>query len=109
MKKLLALYALTLLFNTAKTQVNEYFYSDNEQKEGGKIFCHLKYQNTIIIGGRTFDKAKYQPCLICVDTTGTVLWNTAINDTSTYGGYYIYIPKMFLGKDGYIYAFCRDF
>jgi hypothetical protein len=107
MKKLITLYALLLFLNPIRAQVAEYYYSDTTQKEGGKIYDHLKYNNTIIVAGRSFDKTKYKPAIIRIDTTGTVLWNTAVNDTTNYSSN-IVAGKIMRGNDGYIYAACSD-
>lgn len=81
-------------------------FEDLEPKENGVAICHLKIQNKIIVGGSFFGKQKYYPSIMCIDTLGSVLWNTALVDTSTYS--YLDIntgaQKLTYGNDGYIYA-----
>jgi hypothetical protein len=109
MKKIIALFAMLLFFNTLNAQVSEYYYSDTEQKEGGKIFDHLKYDNTIIIAGKSFDKVKNKPAIIRIDTLGNTMWNTSLNDNSTYITPNAHVDKLIMGMDGYIYATCFDY
>lgn len=84
---------------------NTYF-EDVEAKENGIASCHIKFQNKIIVGGSFFGKQKYYPSIMCIDTLGSVLWNTALVDTSSYS--YLDIntgaQKLTYGNDGYIYA-----
>lgn len=99
---------LTALFYSLllSSQTSEQYFNDNLLKEGTTVEVYFKYNNNIIVGGRSFDKAKYNPAIICIDTLGNVLWSTSDNDTSVYnwgtGGSYVY--KMTLGMDKYIYA-----
>lgn len=94
-------------FIEVNAQLSESFFSNSEQEEGGKINCHLKFNNTIIIGALSSEKTKNKPAVICIDTFGNTIWNTAITDTnSSLIGHFVY--KMILGKDGFIYAFCAD-
>ncbi|MDF2451667.1 MAG: hypothetical protein K0S26_1171 [Bacteroidota bacterium] len=106
MKKIIFLLFIGLFFTKGiKAQISDSYFPDIEPKENGKILCHLKYHNKIIIGGSSFIKAKYFPSVICVDTLGNTLWNTAINDSSSYtlvssNGIY----KLMDSGDGYVFA-----
>jgi hypothetical protein len=81
-------------------------FEDVEPKENGIANCHIKFQNKIIVGGSFFGKQKYYPSIMCIDTLGSILWNTALADTSKYS--YLDVKtgaqKLTYGNDGYIYA-----
>lgn len=97
---------LFFIFQPLKSQNNQYFFSDTTQKEGGKVFDHLKYKNTIIIAGSTFDKTKQTPALIKIDTIGNVIWNTSNIETGSSDSSGV-IRNLLYGSDGYLYAYCQ--
>ncbi len=102
---IISLLIVLLYTEVTRAQVSDSYFPDIEPKENGLIHCHIKYHNKIIIGGSSFIKAKHFPSVICVDTLGNTLWNTAINDSSSYtlvssNGIY----KLLDSHDGYVFA-----
>lgn len=98
---LLSLFANEVILS----QIANTYFSDIEQKEGGSVIHHLKYQNTFILGGTSFEKKPMFPSIIRIDTLGNVIWNTSINDLSTYGNPNPYLYNLLDGNDGFIYAY----
>ncbi len=86
-------------------QVTEHYFSDAESKDGSAS-CHIKYNNSIIVGGQSFDRYRHQPVVMRVDTTGNVLWKTSDTDTAFYTGVYQRIWKLMDGNNGFVYALC---
>jgi hypothetical protein len=89
------------------SQIKENYFTDTEQKEGGKMYAHLKYKNTIIVAGQSFERVKFQPVIIRVDTAGNTVWNTGLLDTSNYNDSDWSVDKLLLGHDQYLYAVCK--
>lgn len=103
---LLTLFVL-LLVPQKKTnaQIAEYYFNDIEQKEGGKINDHVKGEDFIIIGGRSFDSFKYMPAITKVDTLGQAVWSTTTLDQTVYSSNNVFIHRLML-SDTFLYATC---
>ncbi|MNU80153.1 hypothetical protein D3C71_697760 [compost metagenome] len=104
MKTILLLSTLLLcLIARSQNGLTEYF--DSEQ-ERGTVRETIIYQDKLIFVGSSFEN-KMIPAMICVDTNGVVLWNTAINDATSYDFSYELSNqqyKLFLGTDGFVYS-----
>ena len=93
-----------LLIQCSFAQNTSYEITDLEQEEGN-VNKGIKYQDKIIYVGSSFESRKI-PTMICVDTNGNVVWNTAISDATSYtvsttsNQQY----KLILGSDGFIYS-----
>jgi hypothetical protein len=93
-----------LLIQCSFAQNTSYEITDVEQEEGN-VKQGIKYQDKIIYVGSSFESRKI-PTMICVDTNGNVVWNTAISDATNYtvsttsNQQY----KLILGSDGFIYS-----
>jgi hypothetical protein len=108
MNKVIILIVAIVICNLSNGQFVEHYFSDNEQKHNGKIFCTLRYENSIIIGGMSFEYSQRQPTIIRIDSLGNTLWNTGITDSTQYNPVYYLkrISHIILGNDGFIYAYC---
>lgn len=105
----LNIFIVLIFFSVSlNAQVSEHYFTDEEPKTEGKIVSHIKYQNNIIIGGNSFDNARFNPVLLRIDTTGKILWKTTSNDNKSYNSSRVYIHKFFIGLDSFIYASCYD-
>jgi hypothetical protein len=90
----------------AQPQVEEHYYQDVVEAEGGKVHDHLVLNGDIIVSGSSFDTYKFAPSITRLDTLGHVLWTTTSNDTTVYEGMGQYVEHLLLGSDGFIYASC---
>lgn len=102
--KALLLIILCIFSNAGFSQLTENYFSEQDVKDGGKATLSLRYKNQIIVGGTTFDRVRFNPNIICFDTTGNVVWQTIINDTSPYINDDVTIDKLILGSDSFVYA-----
>lgn len=81
-------------------QFSETYFNDTAQIAQGYASDRITYKNTLIVSGRVADA---QPGIVRIDTTGKQLWSvTGENPVSS--SYPIYVYRMFMGNDGYIYA-----
>lgn len=90
-------------FSSVFGQFSESYFSDNEIKEGGGIGPFVKGDNSIYIGGRSFDNYKGEPFVMKLDTLGEVIWSTTSLDTLEYNCSAEYISDLFLSGE-YVYA-----
>jgi hypothetical protein len=99
---LLSLFLLFIQYSFA--QNTSYEITDSEQEEGN-VNQGIKYQDKIIYVGSSFESRKI-PTMICVDTNGNVVWNTAISDATNYSVSTTSNQqfKLILGSDGFIYS-----
>lgn len=103
MNKIISVLVFVLLYTTVSAQIIEHYFNDTEKKEGGHLYDHVKYKNSIIIAGRSFDTRKYNPSVMRIDTLGNTIWRTI--DTTTYDPYSGGHISNLLVSDGYVYAF----
>jgi len=82
-------------------QNSEYYFNDTEGKEGNRIYTHIRYNNTVITGGYNLGETLGNGAIMCLDTTGNIVWNTTTNDTIQS----IVVLKLMLGSDGFLYAY----
>jgi hypothetical protein len=103
MRTILAL-TFVLLIQSLFAQNGSQEFTDIEQEEG-KVNQGIKYLDKIIYVGSSFESRKI-PTMICVDTIGNVVWNTAISDATNYtvSNTSNQQFKLILGSDGFIYS-----
>ncbi len=88
-------------------QSSEFYFSDREQKENGVINACWKGDDCMFIAGKTFEKRKFMPYIMKIDTLGNVVWSTITFDTTvTYQDANIQIEKI-MYSDNYVYGICR--
>ena len=88
-----------------KGQITETYFSDLENKEGGKINDYIKGDDYIIIGGQSFDNYPGQPSVTKIDTLGNIVWSTTSFDSTVYSSSNVFIHRLMLSS-GYLYATC---
>lgn len=106
--KILVIFFMIFIFLiNVNAQVTEFYYNDHENKEGGKIWDHIVYQDNIIIAGRMFNNRKYNPFIARIDTLGREVWSTIQFDSDSLNYNYpeVFVQKIMLSGD-YIYAIC---
>jgi hypothetical protein len=100
-KRCLLLFALLMsIVVCTHAQFSETYFNDTAQIAQGYASDRITYKNTIIISGRIADA---QPGIVRIDTTGKQLWSVT-GENAVSSAYPIYVYKMILGADGYIYA-----
>jgi len=92
---------------TTNAQNSTYYFSDREQKEDGTIMDCCKGDDCMYVAGNTFEKRKFMPYIMKMDTLGNVVWSTITFDTTvTYQDANISIEKI-MYSDNYVYGICR--
>jgi hypothetical protein len=88
-------------------QSSAFYFCDREQKEDGTIRDCWKGNDCMYIAGNTFEKRKFMPYIMKIDTLGNIVWSTITLDTTiSYQDADILIEKI-MYSDNYIFGICR--
>lgn len=102
MKQISLIFLFFFTFFQTFSQLSITDFDDTEIKKGNAV-TSLKVNNNIIIAGQSSETSINQPSLICIDSLGNLLWNSATNDTTSYavtGS----VNDFINGNDGFLYA-----
>lgn len=103
MKKKLTTLLLFIVSSLTFGQGTPIYFTDNEREEGN-ILSGCKFNDKIIIVGTSFEERKI-PTVICLDTSGNVLWNTALYDNTNYtNNTSNFQRQIFVGVDNFLYT-----
>lgn len=73
-------------------------------EEGRYLRTSVRLGDHIITGGQSLDNLYYRPTVVCSDTNGTVIWNSALLGGLPYNNESVQL--LHVSADGFIYGVC---
>jgi hypothetical protein len=104
-KNLLVAFYLCSFWSISHAQINEYYFHENEGKEGNTIKSHIKVGDYLIVGGSNFERNGLTPVVTKIDTLGNIVWETYSPEIQLYSGRSV-VHLMY--SEGNLYAVTSD-
>lgn len=73
-------------------------------QETKRIYGSVRIGDKIYVGGESLDNQYFRPTVICTDTSGTVLWNSALLGGLPYSNQTV--RSLHASADGFLYGVC---